>query len=88
VTRIDDPKKRWKWNAGDLDERAHWDEYQEAYVEALARTSTNEAPWYVVPADRNWYRDLVVSEILVDTLESMQIRLPDGDPKLAGQRVQ
>lgn len=86
--RIDDPKKRWKWNAGDLDERAHWDEYQEAYADAMARTSTNDAPWYVVPADRNWYRDLVVSEILVETLESLQIRLPAGDPQLAGRRVQ
>ncbi len=85
--RIDDPRKRWKWNAGDLDERARWDDYQAAYAEALAATSTDEAPWYVVPADRNWYRDLVVSQVLVDTLESMRIRLPEGDPSIAGLRV-
>ncbi len=81
--RIDDPKKRWKWNAADLDERQRWDDYQSAYADALAATSTKHAPWYVVPADRNWYRDLVVSEVLVETLEAMQIRLPEGDPAVA-----
>jgi polyphosphate kinase 2 (PPK2 family) len=59
--RIDDPKKRWKWSSRDLDERARWDDYQQAYEDALAATSTHDAPWYVVPADRNWYRDLAVS---------------------------
>ena len=85
--RIDDPKKRWKWNPADLDERRRWDDYQAAYEEAIAATSTEHAPWYVVPADRNWYRDLVVSEVLVETLESLDIRLPEGDSGIAGLQV-
>ncbi|HEX5053763.1 MAG TPA: polyphosphate kinase 2 family protein [Planctomycetota bacterium] len=85
--RIDNPKKCWKWNPADLDERAHWDAYQEAYTEALAETSTKQAPWFVVPADRNWYRDLAVSEILVAALESMQIQLPSCDPGISQVRV-
>jgi PPK2 family polyphosphate:nucleotide phosphotransferase len=78
--RIDDPKKRWKFNAKDIEERAHWDDYVAAYEEALAETSTERAPWYVIPADRNWYRDLIVSQVIVAALESMEIRLPEGDP--------
>ena len=85
--RIDDPKKRWKWNDGDLQERARWDDYHAAYEEAIAATSTAAAPWYVVPADRNWYRDLVITEVLVQTLEGMKIVLPEGDPGIAGTRV-
>ncbi|MBL8728273.1 MAG: polyphosphate kinase 2 family protein [Planctomycetes bacterium] len=85
--RIDDPKKRWKWHPADLDERRWWDDYQRAYEEAMAATSTEHAPWYVVPADRNWYRDLVVSELLLDALEGLGIRLPEGDPGIAGLRV-
>jgi len=85
--RIDDPKKRWKWQAGDLDERKRWNAYQRAYEELLAATSTREAPWYVIPADRNWYRDLAVSEVLVDALTSLRIRLPKGDPGVAGLQV-
>ncbi len=86
--RIDDPQKRWKHNAKDLTEREHWDDYMRAYADALAATSTERAPWYVVPADRNWYRDLVISEILVDTLQDMRIELPQADESVAaGLRV-
>jgi PPK2 family polyphosphate:nucleotide phosphotransferase len=85
--RIDDPKKRWKWSSRDLDERARWDAYQQAYEDALAATSTAAAPWFLVPADRNWFRDLVVSEILVETLEAMNIRLPEGEPGIEGLQV-
>ncbi len=85
--RIDDPKKRWKWSSRDLDERARWDDYQQAYEDALAATSTHDAPWYVVPADRNWYRDLAVSEVIVDTLEAMDLKLPDGEPGIEGLQV-
>ena len=85
--RIDDPRKRWKWSSRDLAERAHWHEYQRAYEDALAATSTDAAPWFVVPADRNWFRDLVVSEILVETLDAMDLRLPPGDPGIEGFRV-
>jgi PPK2 family polyphosphate:nucleotide phosphotransferase len=85
--RIDDPKKRWKWNAGDLEERARWDDYQRAYADALSATSTDQAPWFVIPADRNWFRDLTVTEILVEALASLDLRLPPGDPSVAGLKV-
>jgi PPK2 family polyphosphate:nucleotide phosphotransferase len=85
--RIDDPKKRWKFASRDLEERKHWDDYMAAYEEMLQQTSTEGAPWYVVPADRNWYRDLVVAEVLVETLEAMKIRLPPGESGLQGMKV-
>jgi PPK2 family polyphosphate:nucleotide phosphotransferase len=85
--RIDDPKKRWKFQAGDLHERARWGDYMAAYSDALRATSTDFAPWYVVPADRNWYRDLIVAEVLVDTLSTLDLRLPKGDPGFAGMKV-
>jgi PPK2 family polyphosphate:nucleotide phosphotransferase len=85
--RIDDPKKRWKWSSRDLDERARWDDYQQAYEDALSATSTDRAPWYVVPADRNWFRDLVVSEVLVEALAALDLRLPPGDPGIEGLQV-
>jgi PPK2 family polyphosphate:nucleotide phosphotransferase len=86
--RVDDPKKRWKLSPKDLEERRRWKEYMVAYADAIAATSTAAAPWYVVPADRNWYRDLVIAEVLVDTLKSMHISLPAGDPDLQGVRVE
>lgn len=85
--RIDDPRKRWKWSSRDLDERARWRDYMTAYEDALGATSTERAPWFVVPADRNWFRDLVVGEILVETLEAMDIRLPPGEPGIEGLQV-
>lgn len=74
--RIDNPKKRWKFSAGDLEERAWWDHYMEAYDIALRRCSTSWAPWYVIPADRNWYRNAVVARILRETLEGMDLKYP------------
>ena len=81
------PKKRWKWSSRDLDERARWNDYRTAYEDALAATSCKHAPWFVIPADRNWFRDLAVSEILVETLESLDLRLPEGDPGIEGLQV-
>jgi PPK2 family polyphosphate:nucleotide phosphotransferase len=80
--RLDDPTKRWKFSLGDLDERKRWTDYQTAYEDAISATSTAWAPWYVVPANRKWYRDLVVSRVLVDTLETMDLRYPE--PSLDG----
>jgi len=80
--RLDEPTKRWKFRRADLDERAHWDDYVHAYEEALTRTSTPWAPWYVVPANRNWYRNLVVSDAMVAALESLEMRYPDPEPDL------
>ncbi len=82
--RLDEPEKRWKFNKEDLDDRALWNRFQEAYAEALAETSTENAPWFVVPANRKWYRNLVASNILIQTLEKMDPRFPDPDPDLEG----
>jgi PPK2 family polyphosphate:nucleotide phosphotransferase len=74
--RLDQPDKHWKFSPGDLDDRKLWDDFVDAYEDALTRTSTGKAPWYVVPADRKWYRNLVVSSILIKTLEEMDPQYP------------
>ncbi|MGN6483600.1 MAG: polyphosphate kinase 2 family protein [Thermomicrobiales bacterium] len=74
--RLDDPDKRWKFNLGDLTDREKWDDFQKAYQDMLERCSTNFAPWYVVPADRKWYRNVVVAAIVADTLEKMDPQFP------------
>lgn len=74
--RLDIPEKRWKFNPGDLDERALWGSYIEAFEAALSHCSTDHAPWYVVPANRKWYRNLVISETIVKTLESLDLEYP------------
>ncbi|MEA3019214.1 MAG: hypothetical protein QOI47_738, partial [Actinomycetota bacterium] len=80
--RLDDPEKRWKFRTGDLDDRARWRDFQRAYEDTLAATGTKAAPWYVVPADRKWLRDIVVAEIVVRALERMKPKIPPGDPGL------
>jgi PPK2 family polyphosphate:nucleotide phosphotransferase len=82
--RLDDPHKQWKFARGDLAERQRWDEYMEAFEAVLSKTSTESAPWYVIPADRKWYRNLVVSRILVDTLENLDMRYPEPEEDLEG----
>ena len=82
--RLDDPTKRWKFRKGDLDDRRLWKEYTEAYEEALSRTSQDHAPWYVVPANRKWYRNLVVATILVDALEKLDMKYPEPEEDLDG----
>ena len=78
--RFDDPTKRWKFKMGDLAERALWDNYVAAFEEALSRCSTEAAPWYVIPANRNWFRNLAVAEILGDVLEDLKPAYPPIDP--------
>jgi PPK2 family polyphosphate:nucleotide phosphotransferase len=85
--RIDTPEKQWKFEKGDLAEREHWDDYVAAYEEMLSRTSTDAAPWYVVPADRKWFRNLVVSQVLVETLETLGLRYPEPEAGLEGIEV-
>jgi PPK2 family polyphosphate:nucleotide phosphotransferase len=82
--RLDDPLKQWKFRKGDLVDRAHWDEYMEAYEDALALTSHKHAPWYVVPSDKKWYRNLVVAEVLVKALEDLEIQVPEPEEDLKG----
>jgi PPK2 family polyphosphate:nucleotide phosphotransferase len=79
LARLADPAKNYKFNPSDLDSRAQWNEYMEAYQAAIERTSTHSAPWFVVPADRKWYRNLVVASILVQTLKSMDLAYPVSD---------
>ncbi len=86
--RIDTPEKHWKFNLGDLDTRAQWDDYMRAYDDAITATSTDDAPWYVVPADRKWVRDVAVARLLVDTLEGMDLQTPPPDPDLQGLVVE
>ena len=74
--RLDDPTKRWKFNTGDLDERKLWDDYMRAYEDALSKTSTDFAPWCVVPADHKWYRNWAISRIVIDTLREMDPHFP------------
>jgi len=86
--RLDDPAKHWKFSLGDLEERKRWDDYTAAYEEAITRTSTSWAPWYVVPANRKWYRNLVVATALVDTLEGLGMDYPPAADDLTGVVVE
>jgi PPK2 family polyphosphate:nucleotide phosphotransferase len=79
LARLDEPEKNWKFSAADIHERACWDDYQKAYEEMIANTSSEEAPWYVVPADNKWFTRLVISTVLVDTLESLGLCYPKVD---------
>lgn len=77
--RIQDPLKRWKFQHGDIEERKLWDDYVKAYEDALGKTSTDWAPWYVVPANTKWYRNYVVGAIVCRELERLNMRYPDPD---------
>ena len=81
--RLEDPTKAWKFNPADLIERERWDSYMKAYEDALSRCSTPHAPWYVVPAEVRYFRDLLVASVVVDRLKSLDIKLPrlDFDPR-------
>jgi len=81
--RLDDPLKRWKFRLGDLKDRALWDDYTAAYEDALEKTSTADAPWYVVPANKKWYRNLVVATVLVDALEKLDLQPPESGEDLS-----
>jgi len=84
--RIDDPTKRWKYQHGDLDERKLWKEYMHAYEEALDETSTEYAPWTVVPADHKWYRNYVVGKKIVEAMENLGMKYPQ--PDLSAEKVE
>ncbi len=76
LDRIKDSTKQWKFNPNDLEERKLWNQYMKAYEDVLEKTSTSWAPWYVIPANRNWYRNLVISDILVETLKKLKLKYP------------
>jgi PPK2 family polyphosphate:nucleotide phosphotransferase len=77
--RLDQPNKHWKFDPGDLKERKLWPQYVATYEEAISRTSTEWAPWYIVPANRKWYRNLVIGSAVVETLRSLDMRYPEPD---------
>ena len=81
--RLEDPAKEWKFSGNDLPERKHWDEYMRAYEDALTKTSTDWAPWHLIPSNHKWYRDLVVSQIIVKTMVKMNLHYPTLDKNLA-----
>jgi PPK2 family polyphosphate:nucleotide phosphotransferase len=82
LKRLLDPKKNWKFSAADLKERNHWNDYMEAFDDALTKCSTKHAPWYIVPANKKWYRNLVVARILVETLGALDMKWPQPSPEV------
>jgi PPK2 family polyphosphate:nucleotide phosphotransferase len=86
LARLDDPTKHWKFNPGDLDERALWGDYREAYEIALERTNTTHAPWHVIPADKKWFRNLAIGSLLHDALTGLDPQWPKADFDVAEQR--
>jgi PPK2 family polyphosphate:nucleotide phosphotransferase len=82
--RLAEKAKHWKFRLGDLATRKKWDDYMDAFEDAISRTSTDYAPWYVVPANKKWYRDWVISNVLIDTLKKLDMRYPDAPEDLTG----
>ena len=88
LARLDRPHKRWKFNPGDLDERNYWDDYHAAFEDMLSKTSTPWAPWYVIPSDRKWYRNLSVASVIVEKLASLEMQFPEEVPDIDSFRTQ
>jgi PPK2 family polyphosphate:nucleotide phosphotransferase len=86
LARLDDPNKHWKYNPGDVDERRLWPQYQDAYRIALEKTSTEAAPWHVIPSDHKWYRNYAITRLLVEALERIDPEYPVGDFDVAAER--
>jgi PPK2 family polyphosphate:nucleotide phosphotransferase len=86
--RIDDPTKHWKFDVSDLEARKHWEAYQAAYHDALAATSTEHAPWYVIPADSKSHRNVMVGELLLRLMESLKLEYPPAKPELKGLTIE
>jgi PPK2 family polyphosphate:nucleotide phosphotransferase len=86
--RLNDPLKRWKFRLGDLDDRKLWGDYMRAYEDLLRKTSQPHAPWYLVPADKKWYRNLVVASVLVEALENLKIADPKPVEDLSGVKIE
>jgi polyphosphate kinase 2 (PPK2 family) len=84
--RLDDPERHWKISEADYSEREYWDSYQAAYEDAIGKCSTNDAPWFVIPSDHKWFRDLAISQIIVETMEKLGINLPEPTVNIANIR--
>ena len=81
MDRIDDETKNWKFSAADIAERAHWDEYMDAYEQAINQTAAPYAPWYVIPADKKWFARLLISEIVIHHLKKLDPQYPEVGPE-------
>jgi polyphosphate kinase 2 (PPK2 family) len=88
LKRIDHPAKNWKFSPADVRERGYWDDYQRAFEEMLSHTSTESAPWYVVPADHKWFTRLATAAVLVTALDAINPRYPVADPAVREQMAQ
>lgn len=86
LARLDRSHKRWKFNPDDLEERKHWDNYMAAFETMLSKTSTDYAPWYVIPSDRKWYRNMAVAEVIVEKLQSLGMQFPAEVPDIDSYR--
>ena len=84
--RLDDPARHWKISEADYSEREYWDSYEAAYEDALSKCSTSDAPWFVIPANRKWFRNLAISQIIVETMENLGIKVPQSTVNLADIR--
>ena len=87
LRRLEDPKRHWKVSLSDFEDRKRWKDYQRAYEDAITECNTKDAPWYVVPADKKWFRNLAVSQILVETLEALDMRFPKPTVDLASIKL-
>jgi PPK2 family polyphosphate:nucleotide phosphotransferase len=88
LERIDDPNKRWKISQADFNERLFWDAYQKAYEDALTKCTTAKAPWYIIPADKKWFRNLAISHVIAETMEEMHLKLPEPSIDLKKFKMQ
>ena len=87
AARLDDPTKHWKYNPGDVDERALWPAYQEAYEAVLERCNTPHAPWFVIPSDRKWYRNWAAAQLLLEHLRALDLKWPVADFDVAAEKA-
>lgn len=81
LDRINEPDKNWKFSFGDIEEREHWDEYQNAFEQAISNTSTKHAPWYIIPADNKWFSRIAISDTIIHTLKSLNLKIPELEAK-------
>jgi len=90
LERLENPRKQWKFNPKDIAERQQWDQYMRAYEDAINKTSTDFAPWFIIPANYNWYRNLMVTEIIVEKLEALKLKYPlfEGDSEEFRKQIQ
>ena len=88
LERIDNPEKNWKFSYGDINERGYWDEYQAAYEQAISETSTQKAPWYIVPADNKWFTRAAIANIIAEKLETLEVKYPDLPQKEMDKLIQ